>query len=41
MLSFLVRAFSRVYLLIERRRRKLRHLDKPSEFEYDTNYPFF
>ncbi len=41
-LSFLIRGFSRIYMLIEKRRRALRgHRDEPASFEYDTNYPFF
>ena len=41
-LTFLIRGFSRIYMLIERRRRRLRgHGNEPAQFEYDTNYPFF
>jgi hypothetical protein len=41
-LSFLISGFSRIYMLIERRRRTLRgDGNEPAPFEYDTNYPFF
>ena len=42
MLSFLIRCFSRAYMVIERRRTSVKRLaDQPVQFEYDTNYPFF
>ena len=41
-LSFLIRSFSRIYMLIEKRRRALPGRgNDPAPFEYDTNYPFF
>lgn len=42
MLSFLVRAFSRIYLLIDRRRRGISGpAGQQTAFGHDTNYPFF
>ena len=41
-LGFLIRSFSRIYMLIAGRRRMLRgHGNEPAPFEHDTNYPFF